>query len=56
MNKENQKIKYFLYARRSVKQSDREETVVSIDSQIKEMKAVAERESLKIVDVLHEIQ
>lgn len=54
MQKGENKLKYFIYARRSVKKSDREETVVSVESQKKELRALAEKNSLKIVGVLEE--
>lgn len=41
-------LKYCLYARKSTESDERQ--TMSIDSQIKEMKALAEREGLSIVD------
>jgi len=51
---DNKDIKYFLYARRSVEKSDKEEKVASIDSQISEMRQVADREGLRIVGTFQE--
>lgn len=45
-------IKYVLYARKSTEQDERQ--ALSIDSQIKEMLAVAEREGLDIIDIRRE--
>lgn len=46
------KVKYCLYARKST-ESD-ESQALSIDSQVKEMLAIAERENLEIVDIRRE--
>ena len=46
------KIKYCLYARKST-ESD-EEQALSIDSQVKEMLTIAERENLEIIDIRRE--
>ena len=54
MVEQKEKIKYVIYARRSVVKSDKEEKVVSVDSQISEMKAQAEKENLEIVGVFQE--
>lgn len=49
---EKEQIKYCLYARKSTEQEDRQ--ALSIDSQIKEMKTLAEREGLNIVEIKRE--
>ena len=54
MAEQKEKIKYVIYARRSVVKSDKEEKVVSVDSQISEMKALAEKENLEILEVFQE--
>ena len=46
------KIKYVLYARKSTEQDEKQ--ALSIDSQIKEMLAVAEREGLEVIDIRRE--
>jgi len=46
------KVKYCLYARKSSEQDERQ--ALSIDSQIKEMLAIAERDDLEIVDIRRE--
>ena len=46
------KMKYCLYARKSTESEERQ--VLSIDSQVSEMKQIAERESLEIVDIRRE--
>lgn len=50
----NQELRYFLYARRSKEQNDKEENVASIESQISEMRKVADREGLKVVKIFKE--
>src|SRR5579864_6823567 len=47
------KIKYCLYARKSTEDSS-EKQALSIDSQIKEMLAIAEKEELEVVDIRRE--
>lgn len=53
MEKELSKMKYFLYARRSMEERNGEK-VASIDSQIKEMKELAEKQNLNIVKIFSE--
>ncbi len=45
-------IKYVLYARKSTEQDEKQ--ALSIDSQIKEMLAIAEREGLEVIDIRRE--
>ncbi len=46
------KIRYCLYARKSTEQEDKQ--ALSIESQVKEMQALAEREGLEIVEIKRE--
>ena len=46
------KVKYVLYARKSTESEEKQ--VLSVDSQIKEMLQIAEREGLEIIDVRRE--
>lgn len=46
------KVKYVLYARKSTEQDEKQ--ALSIESQVKEMLAIAERENLEIVDIRRE--
>lgn len=50
---QSEKIKYCLYARKSSEDSS-EKQALSIDSQVKEMLQIAERENLEIVDIRRE--
>ena len=54
MTKENSKRKFFIYARKSTDSEDRQ--VRSIQDQIAELKELARKENLEIVDVLIEKQ
>ncbi len=45
-------VKYVLYARKSTEQDEKQ--ALSIDSQVKEMLQIAERENLEIVDIRRE--
>lgn len=47
-----EKVKYCLYARKSTESDEKQ--ALSIDSQVKEMLAIAERENLDIVDIRRE--
>lgn len=46
------KVKYVLYARKSTEQDEKQ--ALSIESQVKEMSAIAERENLDIIDIRRE--
>src|SRR3989344_1435903 len=46
------KIKYVLYARKSTESDEKQ--ALSIDSQVKEMLAIAERDGLEIIDIRRE--
>jgi len=47
-----EKVKYVLYARKSTESDEKQ--ALSIDSQVKEMLQIAERESLEIIDIRRE--
>ncbi len=47
-----EKVKYVLYARKSTEQDEKQ--ALSIDSQIKEMLQIAERENLDVIDIRRE--
>ena len=46
------KVKYCLYARKSTEQDEKQ--ALSIDSQVKEMLAIAERDGLEVIDIRRE--
>ena len=52
MDSQSSKIKYCLYARKSSESDERQ--AMSIDSQIKEMQTVAQRENLLIKEIREE--
>jgi len=54
MKDQKEKIKYFLYARKSSESEDRQ--VASIESQINELKKIAEQENLEIIETFQESQ
>lgn len=54
MKKDNQKIKFFIYARKSTDSEDRQ--VRGIQDQIAELKDLAKKENLEIIDTLVEKQ
>ena len=47
-----EKVKYCLYARKSTEQDEKQ--ALSIGAQIKEMKAIAEKDGLEIVEIKEE--
>ena len=51
-NKPPIKVKYVLYARKSTESEERQ--ILSIDSQVKEMLQLAEREGLEIAEIRRE--
>jgi len=53
---ENSKLKYFVYARRSIEKRDKEERVASVESQINEVQEIAKRENIKIIHTFTETQ
>ena len=50
----NQELRYFLYARRSKAKTDKEESVVSVESQISELQEIAKKGGLNIVRIFRE--
>jgi DNA invertase Pin-like site-specific DNA recombinase len=46
------KVRYCLYARKSTEQDEKQ--ALSIDSQVKEMLAIAERDGLEVIDIRRE--
>ncbi len=50
--KNDQRLKYFLYARKSTENEDRQ--MASIDSQIQELTKIAEQKNIRIVEILSE--
>lgn len=54
MERKNEKIKYFLYARKSTEAEDKQ--VASIDSQIAEINKIAKRNRINIIGVFKETQ
>ena len=47
-----EKVRYCLYARKSTEQDEKQ--ALSIDSQVKEMLAIAERDGLEVIDIRRE--
>ena len=47
-------LKYFVYARRSIEKQDKEERVASVESQLFEVREIAKRENLKIIQTFTE--
>ena len=48
------KVKYCLYARKSTESEERQ--ILSVDSQVKEMLQIADREALEVIDIRRESQ
>ncbi len=53
-NLQEKEIRYVIYARRSVEKTGKEDKVASIESQIKEVKEMAEKESLRVIGTFQE--
>lgn len=54
MEEKNQKIKYFIYARRSIEKKDKEERIASIESQLREVREMAEKNNLNVTRTFFE--
>ncbi len=52
--KNTENIRYVIYARRSIEKSDKEEKIVSIESQIKETRELAVSQNLNVVKIFQE--